>query len=87
MTKLKGLVVIFFLKFHHYLLGYNAKIMTDHRAFTYLVNKFNLNGRLTKWLSLMEEFDFDIVHCLRRQHGNIDGLTRAYEGVGDVFKR
>jgi hypothetical protein len=32
----------------------------------------------------MEEFDIDIVHCPRRQHGNVDGLTRAYEGVGDV---
>jgi hypothetical protein len=30
----------------------------------------------------MEEFD--IVHCLGRRHGNVDGLTRAYEGMGDV---
>jgi hypothetical protein len=36
----------------------------------------------------MEEFDIDIdiVHCLRRWHGNVDGLTRAYKGVGDVLK-
>jgi hypothetical protein len=32
----------------------------------------------------MEEFDIDIVHHPRRRHGNVDGLTRAYEGVGDV---
>jgi len=32
----------------------------------------------------MEEFDIDIVHHLRRWHGNVDGLIRAYEGVGDV---
>jgi len=32
----------------------------------------------------MEEFDIDIVHRPGRQHGNVDGLTRAYEGVGDV---
>jgi len=32
----------------------------------------------------MEEFDIDIVHCPRRWHGNVDGLTKAYEGVGDV---
>jgi hypothetical protein len=31
----------------------------------------------------MEEFDIDIVHR-PRWHGNVDGLTRAYEGVGDV---
>jgi len=34
----------------------------------------------------MEEFDIDIVHRPRRRHGNVDGLTRAYEGVGDVSK-
>jgi len=34
----------------------------------------------------MEEFDIDIVHRPKRRHGNVDGLTRAYEGVGDVLK-
>ncbi len=34
----------------------------------------------------MEEFDIDIIHRLRTWHGNVDGLTRAYEGVGDVSK-
>jgi hypothetical protein len=32
----------------------------------------------------MEEFDIDIVHCPGRRHGNVNGLTRTYEGVGDV---
>jgi hypothetical protein len=34
----------------------------------------------------MEEFDLDIIHHSGRQHGNVDGLTRAYEGVGEVSK-
>jgi hypothetical protein len=34
----------------------------------------------------MEEFDIDIVHHPKRQHGNVDGLTRTYEGMGDVSK-
>jgi len=36
----------------------------------------------------MEEFDIDIdiVDCLGRWHGNVDGLTRAYERVGDVLE-
>jgi len=33
----------------------------------------------------MEEFDIDIVHHPRRRHDNVDGLTRAYKGVGDVL--
>ncbi len=34
----------------------------------------------------MKEFDIDIVHRLERQHGNVDGLKRAYEGMGDVLE-
>jgi hypothetical protein len=34
----------------------------------------------------MEELDINIIHCLGKQHGNVNGLTRAYEGVGDVSK-
>ncbi len=46
-TEQEGLAIIFFLKkFRHYLLGYKAKIMTDHKALTYLVNKPNPSGRL-----------------------------------------
>jgi len=85
MIEQEGLVVIFFLKkFRHYLLGYKAKIVTDHKALTYLVSKLNPSGQLARWLLLMEEFDIDIVHRPGRGHGNVDGLTRAYEKVGDV---
>jgi hypothetical protein len=84
-TEQEGLAVIFsFKKFHHYLLGYKAKIVTDHKALTYLVNKPNPSGRIARWLLLMEEFDIDIIHRPGRRHGNVDGLTRAYEGMGDV---
>jgi hypothetical protein len=67
MIKHEGLKVIFALKkFCHYLLGYKAKIVIDHKALTYLVNKSNPNGRLVRWLLLMEEFDINIVHRLGR---------------------
>jgi hypothetical protein len=86
-TEKEGFVVIFSLKkFRHYLLGYKAKIVIDHKALTYLVNKSNPSGCLARWLLLMEEFDIDIVHRPRRQHANVDGLTRAYEGVGNVLE-
>jgi hypothetical protein len=56
-TEQEGLAVIFSLKkFRHYLLGYKAKIVTDHKALTYLVNKPNPSGRLARWLLLMEEY-------------------------------
>jgi hypothetical protein len=34
----------------------------------------------------MEEFYIDIVHCPKRQHDNVDSLTRAYKRLGDVSK-
>jgi hypothetical protein len=34
-------VILFFKKFCHCLLGYKAKIVIDHMASTYLVNKSN----------------------------------------------
>ncbi len=86
MTK-QGLIVIFSLKkFHHYLLGYKAKIVTNHKVLNCLVNKSNLSGQLARWLLLMKEFDIDFVHRPGRWHGNVDGLTKAYKGMGDVSK-
>jgi hypothetical protein len=83
----EGLVVIFFnKKFCDYLLGYKAKIVIDRKALTYLVNKPIPNGQLVQWLLLMEEFDNDIVHRPGKWHGNVDRLTRAYKGVGDVLE-
>ncbi len=58
--------------------------MINHKVLTYLVNKSNLSGRLVRWLLLIEEFDIDIIYHLGRWHDNVDGLTRAYEGVADV---
>jgi len=48
-TEQEGLAVIFYLKkFRHYLLGYKAKIVIDHKALTYLGNKPNPSGRLAR---------------------------------------
>jgi hypothetical protein len=33
---------------------------------------------------LIKEFNIEIVHHPGRRHGNVNGLTRAYEGVGVV---
>jgi len=85
--KQEGLEVIFSLKkFCHYWLGYKAKIVIDHKVLTYLVNKSNPSGRLTRWLLLMEEFDIDIVHLPGKQHDNVDGLTKTYEGMANVLE-
>jgi hypothetical protein len=32
----------------------------------------------------MEEFDIEIFHHPKKQHGNVDGLTNAYKRVGEI---
>ncbi len=48
--------------FHHYLLNYETKVVIDHKAFMYLVDKPKPSARLAQWLLLMEEFNLEIVH-------------------------
>ena len=45
-------------------------------ALKYLINKLDLSGRLARWVLLLQEFDFTIVICLRKSHGNVDHLSR-----------
>ena len=35
----------------------------DHMAIKYLVNKAELSGRLARWVILLEEFDYTVLHC------------------------
>jgi len=44
MTKQGFTIVLKKKKIHHYLLGYKVKIVINHKALTYLVNKSNPSG-------------------------------------------
>jgi hypothetical protein len=48
--------------FHHYLLTYKTKVVIDHKASMYLVNKPKPSARLAQWFLLMEELNLEIVH-------------------------
>jgi hypothetical protein len=47
-------------KFLHYIIGYLVILYTDHSAIRYLTNKLITNGRVTRWLLLLQEFDITI---------------------------
>jgi hypothetical protein len=54
-TKKEMLVVVHAVnKFRHYITGYEVFIHTDHSAIKYLMNKPITNGRITRWLLLMQ---------------------------------
>ena len=44
-------------KFWHYLLGNKVVFHVDHQALLFLVSKPKLEGRLTCWMLLLQEFD------------------------------
>ena len=52
-------------KFRHYITGYPAILYTNHSTIKYLANKPITNGRITRWLILLQEFDITIVDRLQ----------------------
>ena len=61
-TEREGLAMVFSCKkFRHYLLANHFKLYIDHQALLYLVNKPCTTDKITRWLLLLQEFDFEIV--------------------------
>jgi hypothetical protein len=57
-TEKEFLVVIHDInKFHHYIIGYEVFVHTDQSAIRFLMNKPITNGRVTRWLLLLQEFN------------------------------
>ena len=47
-------------KFRHYITSYQVYILTDHSSIKYLMKKSITNGRITRWMLVMEEFDITV---------------------------
>ena len=68
-------------KFRHYLLG-NGNIFfvdhhVDHQALLYLINKVVIQGQTFRWMLLLQEFNFKVIHKPRKKHFGADFLSRA----------
>jgi hypothetical protein len=63
-------------KFHHYITGYEVFIHTDHSAIKYLMNKPITNGRITRWLLLMQEFNITVLNRPGKENQVADFLSR-----------
>ena len=76
-TRRELLAVVFFVKhFRPYLYGRNFTVRTDHSSLRWLMNFKEPEGQLARWLQVLYEYRFDIVHRPGKQHGNADGLSR-----------
>jgi len=63
-------------QFRHHLLGRMFVVRTDHAALQWLRKIREPVGQQARWLELMEEYSFSVVHRPGRQHGNADALSR-----------
>ena len=68
-------------KFRHYITGYPVILYTDHSAIKYLTNKPITNGRVTRWLILLQEFDITIKDRLGKENLVVDFLSRMPKPV------
>eukprot|EP00253_Pinus_taeda_P003794 PITA_03794 len=60
----------------HYITGYPVILYTDHSAIKYLANKSITNGRITRWLILLHEFDITTKDRPKKENHVADFLSR-----------
>jgi len=63
-------------KFRHYITGYPIILYIDNSAIKYLANEPFTNGRITRWLILLQEFDITIKDRLGKEYHVADLLSR-----------
>ena len=69
--------IVYSLKhFRQYLLGRHFKVRTDHAPLTWLRHTPEPIGQQARWLELMEDYDFDVLHRPGSRHGNADAISR-----------
>lgn len=69
-------VVNGFKQFRQYLLGKHFVVRTDHAALSWLRRTAEPMPQLARWLTFIEQFDYEVVHRPGTKHGNADGLSR-----------
>ena len=71
------LVVIHALRvWRHYLLGKLFKIFPDHYSLKYLMTQPNLSKRQARWVEMLAEFDFEVVHRPGKSNEIANALSR-----------
>jgi len=62
--------------FRQYLFGRHIVIRTDHAALSWLRRTPEPMPQLARWLTFIEEYDYEVQHREGKKHGNADGLSR-----------
>jgi len=69
-------VVRFTQHFRHYLLGRKFILRTDHNSLRWLMNFWDPQGQLARWLEVLSQYDMSIAHRSGSKHVDADVLSR-----------
>ena len=58
-----------------YLYGRRFQVRTDHNSLKWLHNFHEPEGQVARWLEVLSEFDFDVLHRPGKKHANADALS------------
>eukprot|EP00731_Ephydatia_muelleri_P019461 Em0012g286a len=63
--------------FRPYLYGRKFTLRTDHHCLQWLHNFKELEGQVARWLEVLSEYDYTVIHRVGKQHTNADALSRG----------
>jgi hypothetical protein len=76
-THLEMLAVMYGInKFRHYVGGSKFLLQTDHRALEGIMKSKDLQGRMARWVTTLQEYDFQLQYRKGTANGNADALSR-----------
>ena len=76
-TNKELLAVRYFVEyFKPYLYGRKFRLRTDHASLQWLKNFKEVDGMLARWLSVLDTYDFQLIHRRGVDHSNADALSR-----------
>ena len=78
-TRRELLAIVYFVKeFHHYLVGAEFLLRTDHAALYWLFGMKDLEGQPARWVERLNTYNMVIQHRPGKKHLNADALSRCH---------
>ena len=65
------------IQFRSYLRGAKCTLCADHKSLVWLHRFKDTEGMMARWLDVLQQFHFSIIHRPGDDHGNANGLSRA----------
>ena len=62
--------------FKPYLYGHPFQARSDHRCLKWLRTFKEPKGQVARWIEMLQEYDFYVLHILGQIHSNADALSR-----------